>query len=96
MSAAHATPAPLHLLVLCLMLVLSGVTSAQERLSNVLAPLQGTTLNEHPFMQDQPASAEHLAERIFKQLAACNWNPATLTRVQVREAPGCWASYQIN
>lgn len=68
-----------------------------RRLREVLAPLEGTHLNDHPFLESAAASAEHVARRIWEALVgdppAQTWAPARLISVGVTEAAGCVAVY---
>ena len=69
--------------------VLLDFVAIEQHLQRILAPLDGANLNEHPFLEGRPSSAEHVARRIYELLSAEQWHPARLSSVMVREAPGC-------
>lgn len=69
----------------------------KRMLAAVLAGLDHSYINEHPYFKVVNPTSEHLARWIFDQLAApvkaCN-PAAFVSRVAVEEAPGSLAIYE--
>lgn len=74
--------------------VLIDFVAVQKDLDSVLDSLNGTNLNEHPFLAGKPSSAENVARRLFETISARNDRRAKLKEVQVQEAPGCSAIFR--
>lgn len=64
---------------------------AQMALKHAVTPLQYTDLNDHAAFRNRTPTAELIAEHIFRCLLSDGLD--NLARVDVREAPGCVASY---
>lgn len=66
---------------------------AQQALRGVLSNLQYTLLNELPAFRERNPTAEVVAEHVLVSLRKAGL-PET-SRVEVTEAPGCVAAYQV-
>ena len=73
--------------------VLVDFVVVEGTLRAVVAGLHHTCLNEAPMLGGLSPTAEHVARRIFEELAARLGPGAPLIGVYVREAPGCTAGY---
>ncbi len=73
--------------------VLLDFTIVQQALNEIIEPLYGANLNQHSFLQGKPSSAELVARRIFELLNTRDWPGAVLTKVVVKEGPGCEAAF---
>lgn len=73
--------------------VLVDFTAIEEALRAVVAGLHQACLNEALMLAGLNPTAEHVARRIFEELAARLGPEVPLAGVYVREAPGCTAGY---
>ncbi len=69
-------------------------THAQAALRAVLATLHHADLNAHAALAGLNPTAEVIARHVFEQLSKTSM--AGLRRVEVTEAPGCVAAYEIS
>jgi 6-pyruvoyltetrahydropterin/6-carboxytetrahydropterin synthase len=76
--------------------VLVDFVAAEQALRAVVAALDHTYLNEVPLLRGLNPTAEHVARRVFEELAARMGAQTPLFAVYVREAPGCTAGYAIS
>lgn len=58
-----------------------------------VAPLEGTRLNDTPEFADVNPSAERVAEKLYRRIAAELPQRVKLAKVTVTEAPGCRATF---
>ncbi|MEX2670876.1 MAG: 6-carboxytetrahydropterin synthase [Phycisphaeraceae bacterium] len=65
----------------------------EQIVSDALAPLEGTHLNDVEAFAGMNPSAERVAERIYQLIAPPLPDRVKLTRVTVTEAPGCRATF---
>jgi 6-pyruvoyltetrahydropterin/6-carboxytetrahydropterin synthase len=66
----------------------------QASLKSVMASLHHTCLDEHEWFRDLNPTTEVVARTIFDRLSSvASWG-GQVTRVDVREAPGCLARYE--
>jgi 6-pyruvoyltetrahydropterin/6-carboxytetrahydropterin synthase len=73
--------------------VVADFTVLQRRLSDVVAELHDTYLNDLPAFASVNPSAECVAQYLYGRLAALLEPEVKLTKVRVWETPGCAAAY---
>jgi len=76
--------------------VLVDFVAAEAALREVVAGLHHTCLNRAALLSGLNPTAEHVAQRVFDQLAIRLGPNAPLYAVYVREAPGCTAAYVVS
>lgn len=74
--------------------LLVDFVTVQAEIRQILDPLEGAHLNDHPFLENRWPSTEEIARRIFECLACRPHEPARLRSITVHEAPGCSARYR--
>jgi 6-pyruvoyltetrahydropterin/6-carboxytetrahydropterin synthase len=73
--------------------VVINFAQLKSRLTNVLATLNETVLNESDYFKDKCPSAENVAVYIFDRLEPTLPKNVQLKSVKVSEQVGCWAVY---
>jgi 6-pyruvoyltetrahydropterin/6-carboxytetrahydropterin synthase len=73
--------------------VVINFAQLKSRLTNVLATLNETVLNESDYFKDKCPSAENVAVYISDRLEPTLPKNVQLKSVKVSEQVGCWATY---
>jgi 6-pyruvoyltetrahydropterin/6-carboxytetrahydropterin synthase len=65
----------------------------KKHLDGVLAELDHTLINDHPYFEEHNPSSEHLARYLHERLSAQIEQPAKVASVKVWESESSWAVY---
>ena len=65
----------------------------KEKVAKIVAPLDGTRLEDVPSFQGLNTSAENVAKYIFMKLEPALARNVKLKYVEICEEAGCWAKY---